>query len=70
MQYGPLAAVLFGISAPLSKLILDGVDPIMLAGGSSILELVHPWDSCSCSGGALELLTEKPVSKGATSRGS
>lgn len=32
MQYGFLAAVLFGISAPLSKLLLDGVDPIVLAG--------------------------------------
>ena len=32
MYYGFLAAVLFGISAPLSKLLLDGVDPIVLAG--------------------------------------
>jgi len=32
LRYGLLAAVLFGISAPLSKLILDGVDPIILAG--------------------------------------
>ncbi|MFC2083179.1 DMT family transporter [Candidatus Bipolaricaulota bacterium] len=32
MQFGILAAVLFGISAPLSKLLLDGVDPIVLAG--------------------------------------
>lgn len=32
MVYGVLAAVLFGISAPLSKLLLDGVDPIILAG--------------------------------------
>lgn len=32
MRFGILAAVLFGISAPLSKLILDNVDPIVLAG--------------------------------------
>ena len=32
MRYGILAAVLFGISAPLSKLLLEGVDPIVLAG--------------------------------------
>jgi len=32
VYYGFLAAVLFGISAPLSKLLLDGVDPIVLAG--------------------------------------
>jgi drug/metabolite transporter (DMT)-like permease len=32
MSYGLLAAVLFGISAPLSKLLLEGVDPIILAG--------------------------------------
>ena len=32
MYYGFLAAALFGISAPLSKLLLDGVDPIVLAG--------------------------------------
>ena len=32
MVYGILAALLFGISAPLSKLLLDGVDPIVLAG--------------------------------------
>lgn len=32
MRYGILAAVLFGISAPLSKLLLEGVDPILLAG--------------------------------------
>ncbi|MFO8034334.1 MAG: EamA family transporter [Candidatus Bipolaricaulota bacterium] len=32
MLYGMLAAVLFGINAPLSKLLLDGVDPIILAG--------------------------------------
>lgn len=32
MIYGLMAAVLFGISAPLSKLLLDGVDPIVLAG--------------------------------------
>ncbi len=31
MQYGILAAVLFGISAPLSKLLLEGVDPLALA---------------------------------------
>jgi len=30
--YGILAAMLFGISAPLSKLLLDGIDPIILAG--------------------------------------
>jgi len=30
--YGVLAAVLFGVSAPLSKVLLDGVDPIILAG--------------------------------------
>lgn len=32
MHFGILAAILFGISAPLSKLLLDGVDPIVLAG--------------------------------------
>lgn len=32
MVYGILAAVLFGISAPLSKLLLEGIDPIVLAG--------------------------------------
>ena len=32
MVYGILAAVLFGISAPLSKLLLEGIDPIILAG--------------------------------------
>lgn len=32
MYYGLLAAVLFGMSAPLSKLLLDGIDPIVLAG--------------------------------------
>lgn len=32
MRFGILAAVLFGISAPLSKLLLEGVDPILLAG--------------------------------------
>jgi len=32
MIYGILAAVLFGISAPLSKLLLEGIDPIILAG--------------------------------------
>jgi len=32
MRFGILAAVLFGVSAPLSKLLLDGVDPILLAG--------------------------------------
>jgi drug/metabolite transporter (DMT)-like permease len=32
MLYGILAAVLFGINAPLSKLLLEGVDPIVLAG--------------------------------------
>jgi len=32
LRFGILAAVLFGISAPLSKLLLDGVDPILLAG--------------------------------------
>ena len=32
MSFGILAAVLFGISAPLSKILLDGVDPILLAG--------------------------------------
>ena len=32
MLYGFLAAVLFGISAPLSKLLLEGIDPIILAG--------------------------------------
>jgi drug/metabolite transporter (DMT)-like permease len=32
MRFGFLAAVLFGISAPLLKLLLDGVDPILLAG--------------------------------------
>ncbi|MFC2077336.1 DMT family transporter [Candidatus Bipolaricaulota bacterium] len=31
VRYGILAAVLFGISAPLSKLLLDGVDPLPLA---------------------------------------
>jgi drug/metabolite transporter (DMT)-like permease len=30
--YGFLAAVLFGASAPLAKLLLEGVDPIVLAG--------------------------------------
>ncbi|TFH10334.1 MAG: DMT family transporter [Candidatus Atribacteria bacterium] len=32
MRFGILAAVLFGMSAPLSKLLLEGVDPIILAG--------------------------------------
>lgn len=32
MLHGILAAVLFGVSAPLSKLLLEGVDPIALAG--------------------------------------
>jgi drug/metabolite transporter (DMT)-like permease len=32
MVYGTLAAVLFGVSAPLSKLLLEGIDPIILAG--------------------------------------
>ncbi len=32
MHFGILAAILFGISAPLSKILLDGVDPIILAG--------------------------------------
>ena len=32
MLYGFLAAVLFGMSAPLAKLLLEGVDPIVLAG--------------------------------------
>ena len=32
MLYGFLAAALFGISAPLAKLLLEGVDPIALAG--------------------------------------
>ena len=32
MKFGILAAVLFGLSAPLSKILLDGVDPIVLAG--------------------------------------
>lgn len=32
MLYGFLAAALFGISAPLAKLLLEGVDPIVLAG--------------------------------------
>ena len=32
MRYGFLAAVLFGASAPLAKLLLEGVDPIVLAG--------------------------------------
>ena len=32
MLYGFLAAILFGISAPLAKLLLEGVDPIVLAG--------------------------------------
>lgn len=32
MRFGIAAAFLFGISAPLSKLLLGGVDPILLAG--------------------------------------
>ena len=32
MKSGVLAAILFGISAPLSKMLLDGIDPIVLAG--------------------------------------
>ena len=32
MHYGILAALLFGISAPLSKLLLAAVDPLILAG--------------------------------------
>lgn len=32
MLYGFLAAILFGASAPLAKLLLEGVDPIVLAG--------------------------------------
>jgi len=32
LVYGILAAVLFGISAPLSKLLLEGMDPVILAG--------------------------------------
>jgi len=32
LLYGILAAILFGVSAPLSKLLLEGVDPIILAG--------------------------------------
>jgi len=32
VTFGVLAAVLFGISAPLSKLLLEGIDPIVLAG--------------------------------------
>jgi drug/metabolite transporter (DMT)-like permease len=30
--FGILAALLFGVSAPLSKLLLEGIDPIILAG--------------------------------------
>ncbi len=32
MVYGIVAAVLFGVSAPLSKLLLEGIDPVLLAG--------------------------------------
>lgn len=32
MRFGILAAVLFGMSAPLSKVLLDRVDPVLLAG--------------------------------------
>ncbi|MCJ7451496.1 MAG: EamA family transporter, partial [Steroidobacteraceae bacterium] len=32
MLYGLLAAALFGVSAPLSKLLLENVDPLPLAG--------------------------------------
>ncbi|MBN1858971.1 DMT family transporter [Candidatus Bipolaricaulota bacterium] len=32
MHFGILAAMLFGISAPLAKILLNGVDPILLAG--------------------------------------
>lgn len=32
MIYGILAAILFGVGAPLSKLLLEGTDPIILAG--------------------------------------
>ncbi len=32
MVYGMLAAALFGISAPLSKLLLEGIDPVIFAG--------------------------------------